>query len=191
MAQRGPYAKTAEIRDRILAATLESIAQNGFTATTLDQVAHDVGMSKQGVLHHFHSRDSLLTAVLVRRDVLDRDRFTLDGDLVQSIIATVRHNASVPGVVALHSALVAMGAAYPDSAESRQFVNERYPSLVAEVTETIARHQASGEVPADRDAASLARILIAASDGLQTQWLIDPSVDMAGELEVLWELMRA
>ena len=179
----------AETKLSILQAGRRLIAQKGFTATTIDQVAHDVGMTKQGVLHHFHSRDVLLTAVLAHRDQFDRDRFTPGDDLVASIIETVRYNATVPGVVALHSVLAARGAAFPESEPSRDFVNTRYPILVTELTESIERHQASGEVPADRNAASLARILIAASDGLQTQWLIDDTVDMAGELEVLWELM--
>ena len=31
-----------------------------------------------------------------------------------------------------------------------------------------------------------ATVLIAAADGLQTQWLLDPAVDMAGTLRELW-----
>ncbi len=43
--------------------------------------------------------------------------------------------------------------------------------------------------PVDPEVA--AALLVAAADGLQTQWRLDPSIDMAAHLEVLVDLLAA
>jgi hypothetical protein len=37
----------------------------------------------------------------------------------------------------------------------------------------------------------MARLLLAAADGLQIQWLLDPSLDMASMIETLDSMCRA
>lgn len=48
---------------------------SGFDHATLTDIAVACGVSRQGLLHHFASKEDLLTAVLARRDRLDRERF--------------------------------------------------------------------------------------------------------------------
>lgn len=189
MALRGPYSKTANTRDEILTAALTIIADHGYTGTTLQQIADAVGMSKPGVLHHFGSRDALFTAVLAHRDDVDREIRGGSGDFVDTFVATIRHNATVPGLVALYAAFAGVATTDPAAAESRSFLAERYPGIVAHIAEAIRTRQDRGEIDAALDADALARIMIATSDGLQTQWLLDPSVDMADHLETLWALI--
>ena len=192
MTSRGPYTKTAQIREQILSAALRIIAENGYTGATLQQVADAVGLSKPGVLHHFGSRDALFTAVLARRDDEDRRAFTPGDDMVASLIATVRHNATVPGLVALYAAFAGIATTDSTATASREFLSTRYPVIVGEIARTIRERQAAGEIDAALDADALARVMTAASDGLQTQWLIDPQgVDMAADLEKLWALITS
>jgi AcrR family transcriptional regulator len=190
MAQRGPYSKTAQKREQILDAALEILSAHGYTGATLQQIADAVGMSKPGVLHHFGSRDALFTAVLAKRDKINAAEFHPD-DMVLALIGTVRHNATVPGLVALYSAFTGVATTDPDAVVSREFLARRYPWIVGAVSGTIRARQERGELPDHLDADTLARIMVAASDGLQTQWLIDPSVDMAADLEALWVLLSA
>jgi AcrR family transcriptional regulator len=186
MAQRGPYSKTAQTRDLILEAALRIISENGYTGATLQQIADAVGMSKPGVLHHFGSRDALFVAVLEHRDAVNDESAPSRGDDLDTLIDVVRHNATVPGLVALYSAFAGIATTDPSAHSSRAFLAERYPDVVGRIADSIRARQARGEVAADLDAAALARVMVATSDGLQTQWLIDPSVDMAGDLEALW-----
>lgn len=182
--------KTAQTREEILTAALRIIAENGYTGATLQQVADAVGLSKPGVLHHFGSRDGLFTAVLAKRDELDETAFNPGDDMVASLIGTVRHNATVPGLVALYAAFSGIATTDPTAAASREFLARRYPFLVGAIATTIRSRQAAGEISADLDADALARLMTAASDGLQTQWLIDPQgIDMAADLETLWALI--
>lgn len=190
MTSRGPYSKTAHTREQILTAALRIIAENGYTGATVQQVADAVGLSKPGVLHHFGSRDALFTAVLERRDEIDEREFNPGDDMVASLIGTVRHNATVPGLVALYAAFSGIATTDPTAVSSREFLARRYPFVVSSIAATIRARQAVGEIDETLDADALARIMTAASDGLQTQWLIDPEgVDMAGDLETLWALI--
>ena len=57
------------------------------------------------------------------------------------------------------------------------------------LTEAVRLAQRNGLVDEARDPALIARLLTAASDGLQTQWLLDPTIDMAADLEALWRMV--
>ena len=54
----------ASTRDRALDAALASFAARGFEATSLDDVAGEVGVSKQAVLYYYPSKAALLDAVV-------------------------------------------------------------------------------------------------------------------------------
>jgi AcrR family transcriptional regulator len=51
-------------RERILEAALDQFGARGFEAVSLDDIASDVGVTKQTVLYWFPSKDDLLGAVL-------------------------------------------------------------------------------------------------------------------------------
>jgi AcrR family transcriptional regulator len=53
-------------RERILDAALDRFGSRGFEATSLDEIANDVGVAKQTVLYWFPSKDDLLAAVIER-----------------------------------------------------------------------------------------------------------------------------
>lgn len=51
-------------RDRILAAALTSFGTRGYEATSLDDLARELGLRKQTILYWFSSKETLLAAVL-------------------------------------------------------------------------------------------------------------------------------
>ena len=53
-------------RDRLLDAAERLVAEMGAAHLTLDAVAKFAGVSKGGLLHHFHSKESLLEGMLTR-----------------------------------------------------------------------------------------------------------------------------
>jgi AcrR family transcriptional regulator len=57
---------TTSTRDRALDAALVSFAARGYEATSLDDVARELGVSKQAVLYYFKSKPALLDAVVDR-----------------------------------------------------------------------------------------------------------------------------
>jgi hypothetical protein len=86
-----------------------------------------------------------------------------------------------------------MAAAAPDAEHAAHgFFSRRYRQLREIVARKFRRSTVDPVVhTASADPDFAARILIAAWDGLQIQWLLDPSIDLAGDLNRLSELLQA
>ena len=59
-------AATRNTRDRVLDAALGAFGTRGFDGTSLDDLALELGITKQAILYHFSSKDRLLGAVIDR-----------------------------------------------------------------------------------------------------------------------------
>lgn len=64
--QRQLTPKGAEVRERILDATIACIVRDGFTATTIAHVMTETGLSRGSVLHQFPNRNALMVAAAER-----------------------------------------------------------------------------------------------------------------------------
>lgn len=56
--------KSTEKRDSIISAAIDLFLHQGFTATSMDNVANKAGVSKQTVYSHFSNKEALFTAVI-------------------------------------------------------------------------------------------------------------------------------
>jgi len=187
MARRGAYAKGIAKREEILAVALDVIARHGYRGASVREIADAVGLSQAGLLHYFGSKDELFTAILVKRDEVDNADNT--GDMLEDLVRIVAHNAEVPGLVHLFAQL-SIEAADPTH-PAHDFFRERYGFLRRVLAERIRAGQADGSLRPGLDPERTAAIIIAATDGLQTQFLLDPTVDMAAELAALLGELRA
>ncbi|MTE23939.1 TetR/AcrR family transcriptional regulator [Microbacterium sp. ZXX196] len=187
MAQRGAYAKGIAKREEILTTALDVIATHGYRGASVRQIADAVGLSQAGLLHYFGSKDELFTAVLRKRDEVDTVAY--QDDPLDGLLRVVAHNATVPGLVRLYTQLSAE-AADPDHPAHPYFA-ERFRRLTELSAAALRRGQEDGTIRADLDPDRAAAALIAAADGLQTQWLLDPSADMASRLRTLVDALRA
>jgi len=189
---RGPYAKTSAKRQQILDAALAAYAEAGSRKVSVRDIAQRVGMTDAGVLHHFGGREALLTAVLEARDAAATEAFG-EWDVIgpSAALDILANNASTPGLVKLFVD-VAAAAAEPDH-PAHDFFAARYARNQA----TIIRHLGDRSEPAigrhatPVDADWAARIILAATDGLQIQWLLDPDIDMAADIAALGRVLRA
>ena len=73
--------------------------------------------------------------------------------------------------------------------DEQRFATDRFARLRDELAARVQALQASGSLRADLDPALVAALVIAASDGLQTQWLLDASVDHEAALALLDRLL--
>jgi AcrR family transcriptional regulator len=188
MVQRGAYAKGVAKREEILHAALTVIAREGYRGASVREIAEAVGLSQAGLLHYFESKEELFVEILRVRDQVDVAAFgASDADapdlatLTAGYLRIVRHNADVPGLVQLFAQMSA-DAADPLHPAHTYFL-ERSRVFRAGFEAALARAQASGEVSDRVPAATIARTLQAVWDGAQLQWLLDPTVDMAGIVE--------
>ncbi|MFJ9824320.1 TetR family transcriptional regulator [Streptomyces sp. NPDC101160] len=188
---RGPYAKTAAKRQVILDAALAAYAEAGSRGVSVRDIAQRVGMTDAGVLHHFGSRESLLTAVVEARDTAASEAYSPETVLWRTEL--LAQNAATPGLVKLFLDIAA-ASADPDH-PGHAFFTERYRGLRLQIAALLAAgpspaHGSDGPA-ADVDADWAARILLAATDGIQLQWLLEPTIDMAGDIGRLREVLLA
>jgi AcrR family transcriptional regulator len=187
--KRGPYAKTEQFRLDVLDAALGLVAAHGLDAATLQLIADEVGRSKAGLLHHFGSRDALLLAIVEHRDAVNHRSFPVEPGFAGST-KLVAHNATVPGLIALFAVMSALAAADPEPTSRRDYFVARYARTRAGFVRQIEAGQQAGTVRSDVPADQLATLIVAAMDGLQVQWLLDPDIDMAAHIEVLIRLLE-
>ena len=146
------------------------------------EIALAVGMSQQGLSYHFPNKETLLEAVLKRRDELAVDHYRAAGlSVLDTLRAVVQDNLSKPGLVRLMATLASEGIS-PDHA-AHDFVEAHFASARRVFTALLERGQREGDVRDDLPAADLATILVACYEGLQLQWMIGPDVDLEGSFE--------
>ncbi len=168
---RGPYAKTAERRRTILATALEVFAESGFRGASIREIASRVGMTDTGVLHHFGGKGNLLLEVVKQKE--SEDSGALRDPYLRDLVAK---NGTRSGTVRLFTTLSAE-ATDPEHPAHEHFVN-RYESVRGLTRERLAKESAAGRIPSAIDPDTAARVMMAVMDGLQIQWLLDPSLDM-------------
>lgn len=173
---RTARARTAGRRAEIVRAALEVIAERGYRGASMAAVAERVGLTQQGVLHYFPTKDALLLAVLKERDQWDAvpgERWRLD--LLGSL---VEYNATRPGIVQTFSAL--LGESVTEGHPARDFFTGRYEEVRASMA-SVLRAEFGDRLPGGLPPERVAPLLVAVMDGLQFQWLLDPgAVDMPG-----------
>ena len=185
---RGGYAKGDARRETIVDVATEVFDALGYRAATMLQIAAACGISRTGLLHHFPTKESLLGAVLTRRDensagAVPTPSGTADEDRagLARLVAVMRHNAESPTIINLFSVLSAE-AGDPAHPAHPYFV-ERYAALRSGLQDALARLQARGALIPGTDPQALATELIALMDGLQVQWVLAPDqVDMPAVL---------
>lgn len=187
MARRGSYAKGLAKREEILRSALEVFSREGYRGTSLRELAEAVNLSQAGILHYFDSKEQLFAEILRKRDELDGTEYAGTDDGAHAMIAVMRHNAEVPGLVQLY-ANVSAAAAEEDHPAHDYFVR-RYDELRRMLADSIRTQQAAGQFSAQLDAEMTATLLIAAADGMQVQWMLDPARDMSEHLEYLLSLL--
>ncbi|WP_144765975.1 TetR/AcrR family transcriptional regulator [Curtobacterium sp. 9128] len=190
MTRRGSYAKGIAKREEILTVALELVAQQGFRRTSIKDIADAVGLTQAGLLHYFDSKDELWVEILRRRDEIDNATDWHAADPGELLATIVRHNTEVPGLVQMFVNLSAAAATDQDH-PAHAYFQERYENSRRTMAADFRAMQQDGRLRQDVDAEQLTSTLLAVSDGMQIQWLYDPSRDMARHVELVVRLAVA
>lgn len=182
---RGAAAKGGATRAMILDTAMQIFGETGYLGTSLRDIASRCGLTHPGLLYHFATKEALLMAVLSRRDELDAHDNPTHGlpgrATLVSLVRTARLNASRRGIVELYATLSAEST-HPGH-PAHTYFQERYRSLLADLTLAFEDLERSGELAAEVAPAIAAAQTVALMDGLQIQWLLDGgATDMSGAL---------
>lgn len=180
MAIRGPYAKGKAKRAEILDVALGVIARDGYSGATVKQLADAVGLSQNGLLRYFGSKENLFVEIVkhhgedlqLRVDPEHRD-FSIG--FAAGLLDAMTDTIATAGLSQLLLSLT-MAAAEQDHA-AHDFIGLRYAAFREIAESALRKLQERGEFPANGDPAAAAVLIVAAFDGLQTQWIYDRSLD--------------
>jgi AcrR family transcriptional regulator len=170
------FAKGEDRRQRILAVAQRLMTRNGGRGTTLSQIAQEAGVTTAGLLHHFESKEQLLHAVLDARDADDMAHVDMTGDVVEQLERVSDRFARAPDLIGLFTVLLSENL-NPDAPLHDRFLG-RYQDAVTIVAESIRRGQRAGRYRTDLDPAVKAVEIIAFLYGMETSWLLDPSIPL-------------
>ena len=191
----GSYSKGIARRQEILDRAIEVFRDRGADGTSLRRIAEAIGISHGALLHYFSSREELLVAVYEhaerRRDL---DRLEKEGpeafdELAVEVMANAAlANLEVPGLVQLYSTLVATSLE-SERGPAKEFFTARFENVRGSLATRLREDQAAGRVRGDVDPEQMAALIVAASDGLQIQWLLEPSIRLQETLELFAVLL--
>lgn len=167
--------KGQSTRRRIIEAAVDVFGRYGYHGASLAEIASQAGVGRPGLLHHFKSKEQLLTAVLDEHYPGDGNPALPDGTGAAAVTAMImdvtRRNGENPELVRFFAVL--QGEALTENHPAAAWYAARFRRLRERLTELLAQ---SGENAERRDEyRQLITVALAAMDGLQMQWLRDPA----------------
>jgi AcrR family transcriptional regulator len=169
-------AKGEDRKQRILAVAQRLLTRNGWRNTTLAQIAGEAGVSPAGLLHHFESKEQLLNAVLDVRDADDDAHADRAGDLIAEIAAVADRFYRSPELMGTYTVLLAENV-HPDAPLHDRMVT-RYDAAIDIIGELIRQGQRAGQFRVDIDVTVKAVQILAFITGMETTWLLNPSIPL-------------
>lgn len=175
----------AERRDaahrRMIRAAIRLIARQGYSQTTLAEVADEAGYSSGLVSHHFGSKDGLL------RELIQRIAVRFYEDQVRPAIESRSGLSALEAMIDVYlgelqlrpermqALYVLMGEALGPLSEIRDVYVDLNRELRAGAAELIRRGSDEGEIRADIDVDTAAATYVALLRGIANQWITDPN----------------
>ena len=188
--QRTPRGEMS--RASILRAATRLIAEQGYRGVSLASIAEAADLTQPGLLHHFHSKSELLIALLQEQYHADGRKlyreYPLGLQLLPALRGIVHDNEGSPESVKFFAVLSAEGIAVEHPAHG--FFVRRYRRIRYRMKVALTAGQKSAQIRSDVDLDVLTPIIVAVMDGLQNQWLLDPTVDMTKSFALFTELLQ-
>ncbi|MCK6079393.1 TetR/AcrR family transcriptional regulator [Microbacterium sp. EYE_5] len=182
-------AKSERRRRQLLDRALSVFNERGLEGTSLRALGEAIGVSHGALRHYFPSREHLLLEVLREADrrALEFSEESGKG-AVDFVLRGADYNMRIPGLMALYNTMAA-SALERDNVTSREFFVERYDNIRRALVTVFEVGREQGTIRSDISIEDAAALVIAACDGLATQWLIDPQVDMRSAMHLLDRLL--
>ena len=168
-------------REQILGHAYRLIAESGFNAVSLADIAAASGIQKSSVLHHFSSMNELLLGVLTMREEQDFEFYVESGEGAPSpdaasararFTSVFRHNLERPEFVRIYAIL--SGESLAPGHPAHEYFAERTRLAGPELARSLAWK---------RNPELAAVELLAFWEGLELSYSHDPSIDA----NAVWE----
>ncbi|WP_026119399.1 TetR/AcrR family transcriptional regulator [Nocardiopsis ganjiahuensis] len=179
---RGPYARSVERRRSIAQAVLDTVVEKGHENVTTAEIARRAGTSEATALYHYPTKEHLLVAALELSDEQTalRPSIAEHRAVLHDLREFVATTAERTNIMRLHTVL--LGRAGSPGHPAREFLIRRNQEAIAYFARLVRHRQQEDLAHPGLDPVEVARQFIAAWDGLQAQWLLDPSFDFGDHL---------
>ncbi|MGW6620359.1 TetR/AcrR family transcriptional regulator [Nocardia sp. NPDC055002] len=158
--QRRPGGRSARVREAVLDATTDELAERGYQGLSVEAVAARAGVHKTTVYRRWRGPEGLVADALERASQQPwpiPDTGTLTGDL-RGLTELLRQGFTDPESGSVATAFIAAGMQHPEAADAlRDFYAARHREAAAIVARAVAR----GEVAPEVDAAEIIRLAVA------------------------------
>ncbi|SEA36373.1 MULTISPECIES: TetR/AcrR family transcriptional regulator [unclassified Mycobacterium] len=182
------FAKGDDRKARILEVAQRLLARNGWRSTSLAQIAREAGVTPAGLLHHFESKEQLLHAVLDARDADDDAHADRSGDLIEELMTVPERFERSPELVGTFAVLLIENILPDAPLHDRMLL--RYQSALRILGDGIREAQEAGRYRSDMDPAIKAVQILAFVNGMETLWLLDPSMPVTDVFKDYVESLR-
>jgi AcrR family transcriptional regulator len=175
-------------RGQILDAALALFAEHGYRATSVAAVAAEVGLTEQGVLHHFPSKDALVQAVLEHRATVEpeaQEHVAEPGGGIDSLLRIPElAQVLLENPVLMRFDVVVEGESIAEGGAAQEHVRDRLRAVRDGLAALFAEGVRRGELRDGVDVEVVATEVVAFMNGVQTQWVLDPErVDLRASYE--------
>lgn len=182
----GLLVKGEERRRLILEVAQRLLVRQGWRSTAISQIAREAGVSSAGVLHHFPSKEHLLNAVLDARDADDMAHADFSLDTLEQLANVARRFERSPDLIGSFIVILIENLGLDDPLHERVYKRHRVGARL--IADSIRQGQRSGRYRTDVDPVVKAAEIQAFLNGMETSWLLDPSIPVT---EVFREYTRA
>jgi AcrR family transcriptional regulator len=178
---RGPYRTGIRRRREIVEAASRIFARYGYAGGSLRQIASDVGVTTAALARHFDNKYGLLQAVLVHWEEENNHWFAdaVGLEYFRRLPRLVEFHVSEPGLIELLLTL-ATEATDPQH-PARSWAVQRYDGVINLGIGYLREAREIGEIGdmTDEQIEMEARAVFALMDGIQLQWLLNPSLPVS------------
>jgi AcrR family transcriptional regulator len=165
-----------------VSAAVDVFGRYGYKGGTLQQVADAVGMTPGAIAKLFGSKEQLLIAVLEHWAVLAKDVIGADsrGSVrLEGFGRLMEFHMNHPGFLELYTTMAAEAAAH-DAHPAHSFMTQRYANTLSDLRDLFVDgvEQGSFRPMLQEEIENEAECLLAAMDGLEIQFLLNPAFDL-------------
>jgi AcrR family transcriptional regulator len=178
---RGPYAGTAARKKEILRAALDVFGRRGYRNGSLREIAERVGLTQAGLIHHFGSKLGLFMEVLHThaQEAAWQTRLPFR----EEVLAVVDDSESNRDYIRLFTTISAEST--DPNHPAHEYWTARYEEVLERWRGVIESAQREGSIDPDVDADMATRLVVAALDGLNIQWLLGTTEEMRSPIAYL------
>lgn len=155
-------------KKRIIQAAYGIFYSKGYHASTMDDIARDVGVSKGSLYSYFKSKEDLLHSTTYALTESFNKSFE-DETSLEPLEELYNYLIKFEGALHLNFEITALSS---HNEEIKSILREDYEKKLETMTDFVKKQQDKGKIRNDVEAATMARILVAIYSDLAVQLLI-------------------